>query len=91
MTGGAGECVRTGRARRAPGRPVPHPRKLQADPQQARSSGISPVGSYATVDCCLALTFFMTEQPNVRANSHAFDASNGGLTDRRDDQWRSLR
>jgi hypothetical protein len=33
----------------------------------ARSSGISSVGSYAT-----ALTFFMTEQPKVRANSHAF-------------------
>jgi hypothetical protein len=42
----------------------------------ARSSGISSVGSYAT-----ALTFFMTEQPNVRANSHAFDASIGRLTE----------
>ena len=74
MTGGAGVCVRTGRAR-ATGRLVPHPHKLQADPQQARLAGISSVGSYAT-----ALTFFMTEQPKVRANSHAFDASTGRLT-----------
>ena len=45
---------------------VPHPHKLQADPQQAPRalSGISPVGSHAT-----ALTFFMSEQPKVRANS----------------------
>jgi hypothetical protein len=52
MPGGAGVCVQTGRARRATGRLVPHPHKLQADPLQAPSSGISPVGSYAT-----ALTF----------------------------------
>jgi hypothetical protein len=76
MTGGAGVCVRTGRARRATGRLVPHPHKLHADPQQAWSSGISSVGSYAA-----ALTFFMTEQPKVRANSHAFDASIGRFTE----------
>jgi hypothetical protein len=35
MTGGAGVCVRTGRARRATGRLVLHPHELQADPQQA--------------------------------------------------------
>ena len=76
MTGGAGVCVRTGRARPPTGRLVPHPHKLWADPQQAREvlSGISSVGSYAT-----ALKFFMTAQPKVRANSHAFDASIGPL------------
>ena len=75
MTGGAGVFVLKGRARRATGRLVPHPYMVQADPQQARSSGISSVGSYAT-----ALTFFMTEQPKVRANSHAFDASIGPVS-----------
>jgi hypothetical protein len=35
MTGGASVRVRTGRARRATGRLVPRPHKLQADPQQA--------------------------------------------------------
>jgi hypothetical protein len=48
---------------------VPHPHKLQADPQQARSSGISPVGSYAT-----ALTFFMSDQPKC-VPTHAFTAA----------------